>query len=103
MKHNLNSDEAQKFLSDIHGHRAFWVNNGHVIKNLDELKHALRTMDQKTFMHHLNKEKNDFAKWVVDVVGDTALGKSIAKAKTQKSAEKKIEFRIKQLRGVASS
>lgn len=103
MKHNLNSDEAHKFLSDIHDQRAFWVNNGPVIKNLDELKLALRKMDQKTFMHHLNKEKNDFAKWISDVVGDSILGNSIARAKSQKSAEKKVEFRIKQLRGVLSS
>ncbi|SRR3989338_489867 len=103
MKLNINSDEAQKYLSDINDHRAFWINNGPVVKNLDELKQAIRTIDMKTFGHHFNKEKNDFAKWIEDVVGDHSLANSLSRAKSQKSAEKKIDFRIKQLRSVLSS
>lgn len=73
----------------------FWVNNGPVLKNLEDLKKSLLAMGKETFDYHVNKEKNDFAVWVKNVLQDKALSGKLAKIKTVKSTIKAVEERLK--------
>ncbi|MCK5084819.1 MAG: hypothetical protein KAQ64_04155 [Candidatus Pacebacteria bacterium] len=73
----------------------FWINNGPVLKNLNDLKKSLLTMSKETFSCHVNKEKNDFADWIKEVLGDNTLANKLAKTKTLKSTVKAIEDRLK--------
>jgi|SRR3989344_3413022 len=90
----VTKQEAQGFLSNVAGDRLFWVNDGHTIANLEGLANELKSMDNKTFKHHVNKEKNDFSNWVNDVVGDKELASDLRKAKTKPAAMKKVQERV---------
>lgn len=74
---------------------SFWVNNGPVLKNIPDLKNALLGMSEDTFKYHVNKEKNDFADWVRDILKDNVLANKLAKTKTLKSTIKAVEERLK--------
>ena len=71
--------EAGYLLRVVEPEKHFWVNSGPVVGNLEGLEKALNKMNTKTFAHHCNKSKNDFAVWINDVIGDAELAQSIAK------------------------
>lgn len=62
----------------------FWLANGAVIRNLYELSDALKTMDDDLFARHVNGSKNDFAKWIDDVIKNRNLAERIGKAKSKR-------------------
>lgn len=62
---------------------AFWLHNGSVIRNIQDLKHAFDTMTQEQFSYHLNEEKNDFANWVRYVLHDEDCSEDLTRAKTR--------------------
>lgn len=76
-------------------HKSFWVNNGPILKNIGELPAVLRRMSDKTFLHHVNKEKNDFAKWIREVFGDKNLADAITKAKNKDNMIRAIEYSLR--------
>ncbi|MCD5396988.1 MAG: hypothetical protein LRZ96_00105, partial [Candidatus Pacebacteria bacterium] len=73
----------------------FWVCDKKVLKNLAELKVALERMSNKTFTYHVNKNKNDFARWINDVLKEKALARTLKNIKSQKMFLKKIEIALK--------
>jgi hypothetical protein len=83
-----------KVWNDVHHENRFWVNDGNVLKNLQELPGALRNMDAETFMHHVNDEKNDFANWVNDVVGEKTLARDLLALKSKTPMVKAIKARL---------
>lgn len=62
----------------------FWLANGAVIRNLYELSDALKTMDDDLFARHVNDSRNDFAKWIDDVIKNRNLAERIGKAKSKR-------------------
>lgn len=82
-------------LVNADGASCFWVNNGPVLRNIKDLKEALAVMNEETFNYHVNKERNDFAAWVKDVLRDEALGNKLLKTKTLKSVAKAVETRLR--------
>tara|TARA_Y100000310_G_scaffold345591_1_gene467001 strand:- start:2253 stop:2555 length:303 start_codon:yes stop_codon:yes gene_type:complete len=93
---------ARKILANCPPHESFWVNNGPIIKNLMELYRELKNMGEDTFRHHVNKEKNDFSKWIKDCLGDGSLATQIKKTKSKRIATGKVRTRLQQLKKVAS-
>lgn len=77
--------------------KCFWIHNGPIIKNLKELLAALKKMKKDTFRHHVNKDKNDFSKWVNDVLGNKGLAEDIKKTRSKKTLMEKIEKEIKKI------
>ncbi len=73
------------------GHQRFWVNNGPVLAGVGELKTALLAMSDEQFAHHVTAEKNDFAKWVEEVLGDGQSAQALKRAKTRKAAARSIK------------
>lgn len=67
--------------------KCFWTNDGQILKNLEELKLAFGTMDDEVFMHHVNKEKNDFADWVEYVLEDQDCAIALRKSRKPGSAQ----------------
>ena len=97
----MKKEHAKKILSDVTPEQCFWINNGPVVKNLRQLPSALKRMKEETFMHHVNKDKNDFSTWVSHVIGDTALASAISKLKTKKAMIDELNKRIKLLKKTA--
>jgi len=78
-------------LANAKPENCFWVNNGPVLKNLEELKEALVTMTDEQFRYHVNERKNDFAKWVREVLAEKEIARRLARIKTRKSAFQFLE------------
>ena len=75
--------------------RAFWAVDGHIVHNLVELKQALDSMMSETYAYHANRDKNDFAKWVSDVLGEKTLAEKLSKSKTRGGAYKVVHDYLK--------
>lgn len=56
-----------------------WLSNGMVVKSLDDLAEAVSAMSEATFHYHVNVERNDFANWIQDVIGDKDLAMKLSK------------------------
>ena len=91
------SEEAKRILSNAPPEKAFWVNNGPVLKNIIELATAAKKLTPQQFMHHANKAKNDFAKWVEEVIRDSELAKKIRHVKTKDELAHIVKNRLRQL------
>lgn len=97
----MTAEDAKRIVSNTPPNKAFWVNNGPVIRSLAELSAAAKKLAPAQFMHHANKDKNDFAKWVEEVVRDPVLAKSVKLAKTKDELATAVASRIKQLQKLA--
>ncbi|MCK5490344.1 MAG: hypothetical protein KAI67_00715 [Candidatus Pacebacteria bacterium] len=85
----------KKEIINVSDEQCFWFCNGSVARNLEDLKNALLEMDKKSFIYHVNKEKNDFAIWVKEILGDDVLANKLKKSKTIKTIIKAIENNLK--------
>ena len=84
---------AEKILSDVSPTRRFVVHNGSEIKNLRELADAVRLMPNSTFHYHVSGQRNDFAEWVKEHVGDWQLADDMERAGTRKEMAGKVRCR----------
>lgn len=101
MPKKMTKECAESFLRDVAPEQCFWVNNGPIIGNLSSLPKALKEISKETFLHHVNKDKNDFTVWINDVIGDKALAGELLKVKSKDALLKKIEARAKLLKKIA--
>jgi len=85
---------SKSSLSDVAADEVFWCHDGRVIKNLDELGVALREMSDDTFRYHVTADRNDFSKWVEDVIGDHELSAKLRNCSTRSQAGKVVAGRI---------
>ena len=91
-------DEASKYLCDVAPERCFWVSNGPILKNVEELANALAGISDDIYHYHANKEKNDFSKWVGEVIGDNKLANDLLSSRNKESALKKVKSRLNSLK-----
>ena len=84
---------SKSCLSDVAADKVFRCHDGRVIKNLDELSVALREMSDDTFRYHVTADKNDFSKWVKDVIGDHELSAVLKNSSTRSQAGKVVAAR----------
>jgi dipeptidase len=86
--------EARKILGECSEDKVFWANDGKTLKKLADLETALKEMSDDTFGYHVNAEKNDFAKWVDEVIGDQRLAADLTKAASRLQAARAVGTRI---------
>jgi len=85
---------AEKRLGDVEKDKQFWCQDGHYLKNLQELETALEQMTEDTFRYHVNETKSDFSTWVNEVIGDDKLSRDLRKSATKTHAAKSTADRI---------
>ncbi len=66
---------------------SFWVSDGQILNSLVALRDALAAMEKATYVHHVTKDRNDFALWVETVLGDKACAKDLRQAKSAGGAK----------------
>ncbi|MBN2518101.1 MAG: hypothetical protein JXB14_04605 [Candidatus Altiarchaeota archaeon] len=81
----------------------FFAKDGRVLRNLWELEEFLRNVDDETFAHHVNEERNDFAEWVWEVVQDYELGRMIAETTQKEEMNELVNDRLLELEKLAGS
>ena len=92
---NITKDVALKLLSNVPETNQFWCKDGIALSNLKDLKSALQSMSNETFMHHVNSEKNDFYNWINDIIGDKELADKLRSLQSKNSVTKEVKNRIK--------
>lgn len=96
----INKNTAAQFLEKTTPERAFWCSDGKIFHGLVEFGAGLKNMPEGIFRYHANSEKNDFSKWISDVIGDYELGEELARAKSKSEAARKVNARIAQLKKI---
>src|SRR4030043_1583419 len=84
----LSKGVRKSWLEDVSADKVFWCHDGRVMKNLGELSVALREMSEDTFRYHVTVDRNDFSKWVEDVIGDDELSARLKNSSTRSQAGK---------------
>tara|TARA_Y100000310_G_C20689043_1_gene820990 strand:- start:773 stop:1390 length:618 start_codon:yes stop_codon:yes gene_type:complete len=87
-----------KYLKDVKADHHFILKTGDAIKNLEDLLKQLRGMDDDTFLHHVNDHKNDFSKWINDIIKDKDLADSLGSIIKKAEMLHTVKGRIKQLK-----
>lgn len=72
--------QAQKCLRVVPQEHAFYCCDGQVFYSLEELYRGFQQMDEQTFLYHSQRQRNDFAAWVEDIIGDGELAQRLEKA-----------------------
>jgi hypothetical protein len=86
---------AEAVVPDAPPDKCFWVNDGPVLKNLRELRDALaQNISDEQFAHHVGGDRNDFARWVEEVLGDATCAKALRRARTRDAALKAVAARL---------
>ncbi len=98
---SISLDKAEKILSEVHANAEFQLHLGASIKSLYELSEALDIISEDSFNHHVTKQKNDFASWIKDVLGDNKLAHQVEKMKKRKDISDAVKLRIKELERVS--
>lgn len=70
--------------------QCFWVSDGRVLQNLEELAAALKAMHKDLFTYHATGERNDFADWVEHVLADESCASDLRKVRSQNGAHKVV-------------
>jgi hypothetical protein len=89
-----NKEDAQRVLKHVSEEKHFYTHDGTTLSNLYDLKTALGKMHRDTYSHHVSDGKNDFARWVREVLGDDKLAGDLMKAASQKEAAGLVAARI---------
>lgn len=89
-----NKDVYRAWLGDVPPDKVFWFPNGKTVKNLAELAVALEEIPEEIFLHHVTKDKNDFSKWIKEVIGDVTLANQLQKATTKEATARLVKKRI---------
>ena len=92
------SEDAKKILSNTSPEKAFWVNNGPILKSVIELAMAAKKLTPQQFAHHVSNAKNDFAKWTDEAIHDSELAKKLRQIKTREDLADAVTKRLGQLR-----
>jgi hypothetical protein len=83
---------AGRFLVQAPPDKAFWVNGGPVLTDLQQLRDALAgDISDEQFVHHVTGDKNDFAQWVEEVLGDTRCAQALRRARSRTEALRATE------------
>ena len=90
----ISREEAERRLGDVSDDKRFWCRDGRSIKNLRELGKALVDIGGDTYHYHSGEGRNDFSKWVREVVGDGTLANELSKAKSRMHASQAVAKRI---------
>ena len=92
--------EAKKLLEDVPKPKAFWLVDGTIANNLDELATKLKVLNPDQLEYHINDKKDDIEKWIREVIGDTVLA---SKLRRETKKKKYINLIIKRLRSLKLS
>lgn len=79
------------------GPARFWAKDGRILTDLKDLKQALDEMAEETYAYHVNKTRNDFAKWTEEVLKNKKVATELKKAKNKLDALKKVASEIKKI------
>ncbi len=88
---------VKDFLKDVQEDQCFRLEDGRILKNLNDLVDTLKTIDDTLFNSHVNESKNDFSSWIQNCINDELLASMTSKIKSKQEMENLVSRRIQQL------
>ncbi|MBI3037022.1 hypothetical protein HYY73_04725 [Candidatus Woesearchaeota archaeon] len=82
---------------------ALWLSNGATVRSLNELAATLKKLSAKDYKEHVNKERNELADWVKEILNDDSLARQLRRAKTKGQAAQAIEREMKKLKAAKTT
>ena len=82
-------EEGAGWKTEVSPDKLLHLNNGMIVISLASLYDEIAAMKDDDFASHVNEQKNDFADWVADKLGDEELGNALASTKEK---AKMLEF-----------
>ena len=89
-----NKEDAQRVLRHVPDEKRFYCHDGSIFNNIHELKLGLGRIHERAYSHHVTDDKNDFARWVREVLGDDKLARDLSKAMDKGDAARIVAERI---------
>jgi len=90
---------SKSWLANVPEDKVFWCHDGRVMKNMEQLGAGLQQMAEETFRYHVTSDRNDFSRWVQDVIGDYELSTELQNTGTREQAAKVVADRVAWLKG----
>ena len=97
MSNSIKAEDIDLVMSNCEPEHQFITKKGDIIKSMAELAQKIKQMDDETYMHHANEQRNDFSNCVKDIMKDEDLASEIKKSKNKNEASARIEEKIKRL------
>ncbi|MEK9152525.1 MAG: hypothetical protein AAB692_04110 [Patescibacteria group bacterium] len=95
----LTAEVAREYLRDVEPMwRAFWFHMHLTAKNLEEFAAGLPKIDDATYNYHVIGQKNDLARWIREVIGDSVLARHLSEAKSKEEAAIMVATRVRELK-----
>lgn len=77
-KWDLNPEKATRQLVTVPSDKVFLLGKRKkLIRGLENLLHEFENMDEGVFSYHVTREKDDFVKWIEEVIGSKPLAENI--------------------------
>jgi hypothetical protein len=92
----LSALKSVPFLGEVPPEQYFVLANGEIIKSLLDLQDKLLSMDVNVFMYHVTPDKNDFATWIYNSIGDHELAEKLGPVKEMAQNLKLVRERVKE-------
>jgi hypothetical protein len=86
--------EGKKYLAVVAEEYVFWCRDGQVFRSMVDLAGGLDAMSDEVFSYHSNEDKNDFARWTREVIGDESLASELARARGRLAAAAAVHGRV---------
>ena len=96
-KEDIKQAFPSKILGDVNPDKEFCFCDGLHVKNLHELLMAFETINDYIYQFHANNEKNDFSRWINEVIRDSELASKL-KIVNNQEAITILKDRIEQLK-----
>lgn len=94
-------ETARVYLRDVEPMwKAFWFHMHLVAKNLEEFASGMEHISDEIFAYHASGQKNDFAAWVQEVIGDSVLARRLEVVDDKEEAAAVLRERVTELRRV---
>ena len=87
-------EDAKRYLAEVPGEYVFRCCDGSVFRNMRELRDGLANMSEETYAYHANADKNDFSKWVRDVIKDEKLAADLQGSTSRTEAARRVDTRV---------
>jgi hypothetical protein len=65
--------------------------DGTVVRNINQLIMALDNIDEETFIHHVNKFRNDFSEWIFSSLGEKDLSHLVSRLSSKQEIKKVLK------------
>jgi len=78
--------------------KAFWFHMHLVVRNLEEFAEGMGQISDEVFAYHASGQKNDFAGWVQEVIGDSVLARRLEAVSTKEETARVLRERVAELK-----